>query len=81
MLQDEMLKISAADFFRDVYKNISATDLQYVKDQTVKFCKNQLMWQTLQQCSDLAKYEKYDEIYIKMQNALQAGTKRDIGHN
>jgi len=32
MLQDEMLKISAADFFRDVYKNISATDLQYVKD-------------------------------------------------
>lgn len=43
MISDEVLKIAVADIFRDVYKNISSQDLQYVKDQTVKFCKNQLV--------------------------------------
>jgi len=46
-IDNDVLKCGVVDKLREVWKNIEATDLEFVQEQTLDFCKNQ----TLKECN------------------------------
>ncbi len=80
-VKSDILKDAIVDELRQVMKYIKATDLQFVKDETLEFCKNQELKQAIMKSVDLLQQQRYDEIKRVVDNALRAGTRRDIGLN
>jgi len=80
-VKSEILKEAIIDELRQVMKYVEATDLAFVKDQTLEFCKNQALKAAIMQSVDLLHQQRYDEIKRVVDNALRAGTRRDIGLN
>tara|TARA_B100001123_G_C15339904_1_gene1034413 strand:- start:1287 stop:2699 length:1413 start_codon:yes stop_codon:yes gene_type:complete len=75
----ELLRDSIVDELREVTKNIEAPDLEFVKNETVTFCKNQMLKSAIVKSVDLLQTGQYDEIKRVVDNAMRAGTHRDIG--
>ena len=42
-IDNDVLKSGVVDKLRDVWKNIEATDLEFVQNETLDFCKNQTL--------------------------------------
>jgi len=80
-VKSDILKDAIVDELRQVMKYVKATDLQFVKDETLEFCKNQELKQAIMKSVDLLQQQRYDEIKRVVDNALRAGTRRDIGLN
>lgn len=76
----DILKIEVKDKIKDAVKNFDATDLDYVKEQTLDFCKNQTLKKAILDSVDLLKTGEYDKIKYKIDNAIRSGTDRNLGH-
>jgi replicative DNA helicase len=76
----DILKIEVKDKVKDAVKNFDATDLDYVKQQTLDFCKNQTLKKAILDSVDLLKTGEYDKIKYKIDNAIRSGTDRNLGH-
>lgn len=79
-VEDKVLKSTIADSLKETAKYKDSTDAEYVKSTTLEFCKNQKMKVAIIESVDLLKSGKYDLIKKKVDNALKAGTDKDIGH-
>jgi len=79
--RNKVLKEEAKKFLRDSWVNKNSTDLDYVKTQTLNFCKNQELKQAILTSADLLKSSDYDGIKQTLDKALKVGMNRDIGHN
>ena len=75
----ELLKDAVVDELREVTKSIEATDLEFVKNETVTFCRNQMLKSAIIKSVDLLQLGQYEEIKRVVDNAMRAGTHRDIG--
>jgi len=75
-----MLKTTVVDNIREVLKFAEAEDLQYIKDKTLDFCKNQKLKAAILKSVELLKSGKYDEIKSGIDDAMKAGSDRNIGH-
>ena len=42
-MDDEILKVSVVENLKEAWRNIEATDLEFVKGKTLDFCKNQVL--------------------------------------
>ena len=80
-ISSDILKQSVIDELREIMKYIEATDLDFVKDQTLEFCKNQELKSAIVKSVDMLQAGRYDEIKRLIDNAMRAGTRRDIGLN
>jgi replicative DNA helicase len=80
-VEDKVLKSTIADSLKESAKYKDSTDAEYVKLTTLEFCKNQKMKVAIIESVDLLKSGKYDLIKKKVDNALKAGTDKDIGHD
>ena len=80
-VEDKVLKSTIADSLKESAKYRESTDGEYVKSTTLEFCKNQKMKVAIIESVDLLKSGKYDLIKKKVDNALKAGTDKDIGHD
>ena len=80
-MDDEILKVSVVENLKDAWRNIDATDLEFVKQETLDFCKNQVLKGAIVQAVDLLEQKKYDEIKVIVDNAMKAGSERDLGHD
>ena len=80
-MDDEILKVSVVENLKDAWRNIEATDLEFVKQETLDFCKNQVLKGAIVQAVDLLEQKKYDEIKVIVDNAMKAGSERDLGHD
>ena len=80
-ISSDILKQSVIDELREIMKYIEATDLDFVKDQTLEFCKNQELKSAITKSVDMLQAGRYDEIKRLIDNAMRAGTRRDIGLN
>ena len=80
-VEDKVLKSTIADSLKESAKYKESTDGEYVKSTTLEFCKNQKMKVAIIESVDLLKSGKYDLIKKKVDNALKAGTDKDIGHD
>ena len=79
-LQQELQNVAVKDLLKQAYKASKATDLNYVKDAFLDFCKNQTLKGALMKSVDLLELGDYDDIRNLIDRALKAGTERDIGH-
>ena len=79
-LQQELQNVAVKDLLKQAYKASKATDLGFVKDTFLDFCKNQTLKGALMKSVDLLELGDYDDIRSLIDKALKAGTERDIGH-
>ena len=77
----DLLRDSIVDELREVTKNLESPDLEFVKNETTEFCKNQVLKEAIVKSVDLLQIGQYDEIKRVVDNAMRAGTHRDIGLN
>ena len=80
-IDNDVLKTGVVDKLRDVWKNIEATDLEFVQSETLDFCKNQTLKSAILESVDMLENKNYDGIKTLIDDAMKAGTTRDLGHD
>ena len=80
-LKDESLKVSVEQQFKTISKHLSDTDLEYVKDKFLQFCKNQKLKNAILSSVDLLQNNQYDQIKVVIDEASRAGVERNFGHD
>jgi replicative DNA helicase len=76
----DVLKISIIECLKDVFKYIEAEDLEFVKTETVAFCKNQCIKRAILDSVNLLNKGRYEEIKATIDAAMKAGADKEIGH-
>ncbi len=80
-MENEILQVSVVDNLKESWRNIESTDLQFVQEQTLEFCRNQVMKQAIMDSVDLIEVGQYDQIKKIVDEAMKAGSDRDLGHD
>ena len=80
-MDDDVLKVSIIENLKEAWRNVEATDLEFVKQETLGFCKNQVIKESIMQSVDLLEQKKYDDIKVLIDAAMKAGSERDLGHD
>jgi hypothetical protein len=80
-IDDGVLKSGVVDKLREVWKNVEATDLEFVQSEVLDFCKNQTLKGAILESVDLLENKDYDGIKSIIDEAMKAGTTRDLGHD
>jgi replicative DNA helicase len=76
----EELQKSVIETLKDAYKHSDTSELQFIKDNAIEFCKNQELVSAVYDSVGLIKGRQYDQMRIRMNNAFKAGSDRNIGH-
>lgn len=79
-IEQEVLKTTVVDTLKDVVRNIDAPDHKYTKDKSLDFCKNQKLKAAILESVQLLQQGKYDAIKSTVDEAMKAGSDKDIGH-
>lgn len=79
-IDNEVLKASVIDTLKEVVRNFEADDIDFVKNESIKFCKNQKLKSAIIDSVELLQRGDYDQIKFRVDEAMKAGTDRDIGH-
>ena len=80
-IEVDLLKTTVVDNIREILKFTDSEDAAYIKDKTIDFCKNQKLKAAILRSVELLKSGKYDEIKMSVDEAMKAGTDRNIGHD
>jgi len=80
-IDNDVLKVGVVDKLREVWQNLEATDLEFVQTQTLDFCKNQTLKSAILESVELLENKNYDGIKSIIDEAMKAGTTRDLGHD
>ena len=78
---DAILRDQIVEFLHRVKTNPDVSDLCFVKEKSLNFCKNQALKDALEQAVDLIATEKYDAVVTLMKDAISKGTPSSIGHD
>ncbi len=76
----DVLKVSIVESLKDAYRYLESTDLDFVKSETLDFCKNQCIKRAIIDSVELLRYGKYDEIKSSIDTAMKAGADKEVGH-
>ena len=79
-VEDDIFKISIIDSLREANKYSEAIDKDFIKEKSIDFCKNQKIKDAVIKSVDLIQDGDYDAIKVLIDDALKAGTERDVGH-
>lgn len=80
-VENELFKQSIIDQLKLVYQKISDSDLKFVKEQFLEFCKNQKIKNALIEGVEHMKIGDYEKIKKSFDEALKAGMERNVGHD
>ena len=78
-VEDKALKQTVIEQLKNVYTQVGADDLAYVKKEYLTFCKNQKVKDALLKSVDLLKAGNYDKIIDTMMAASKVGVESDLG--
>ena len=78
-VEDKALKQTVVEQLKNVYTQVGADDLAYVKKEYLTFCKNQKVKDALLKSVDLLKAGNYDKIIDTMMAASKVGVESDLG--
>ena len=79
-ITDDVFKTAVLEQLKDIFRYMDSDDLTFVKDEILKFCKNQEIKRAIIDSVGLLKMGNYDEIKSKIDSAMKAGADTDIGH-
>ncbi len=79
-VENDTLKTTIVDSLRGAWQHRESPDLEFVKEKTLEFCKNQVIKGAIMESVELLDNQQYDEIKGVIDNAMKAGVERDIGH-
>ena len=68
-IEDEVLQVAIIDMLREVWKHIESTDLDFVKDKCLDFCKNQVLKNAILESVNLLENQDYDGIKTVIDSA------------
>jgi len=77
----DVMKLAIVDSLREVMKHMESDDLQYIKDETLRFCKNQCIKRAILDSADDLKRGDYDKIKVRIDGAMRAGEPVTEGYN
>ena len=80
-IDNELLQVSVVDKLKHAWSNIESTDLDFIQEQILKFCKNQVLKNAIIESVDLLEAEEYDSIKNLIDDAMRAGAPKDLGHD
>jgi archaellum biogenesis ATPase FlaH len=80
-LDNDVLKETVISNLREVWRNLDSTDLDFIKSKTLDFCKNQKLKDAIVSSIDLLENKDYGGIKQIIDEALKAGSERDLGHD
>ena len=78
-IEDKGLKLTVIEQLKNVYLQIGAEDMPYVKKEYLTFCKNQKVKEALFKSVDLLKNGQYEQIIDTMMKASKVGVESDLG--
>tara|TARA_R110000824_G_scaffold79597_2_gene200470 strand:+ start:1738 stop:3102 length:1365 start_codon:yes stop_codon:yes gene_type:complete len=78
-IDNEVLALSIKEQLKAAYQ-ASDEDLEYVREEFSKFCKNQQLKKALLNSVDLLKAGDFDGIKYLVESALKAGQDKNVGH-
>jgi hypothetical protein len=79
-IENDVLKSGVVDFLRQAWSHRESPDLEFVREKTLEFCKNQVIKNAIMESVELLDNHQYDDIKGVMDTAMRAGVERDIGH-
>ena len=79
-VDNDVLKTSILDSLRSAWTHRESPDLDFVKEKSLEFCKNQVVKNAIMESVELLESQKYDEIKTIIDDAMKAGIETDIGH-
>jgi len=80
-IHSDILKTTIIETLKEVYQHTEAPDLDFVKDKTLDFFKNQTLKNAIVQSVDILETDgNFDTIKQLIDEAMRAGMERDIGH-
>ncbi len=80
-IDSDVLKISVVKNLKEAWRQIESEDLDYVKNKTLEFCRNQVIKSAIMESVELLEGQNYDGIKKVIDEAMKAGSSRDIGHD
>lgn len=80
-ISDVVLQAAVFEQVKQAYKAISVSDIEYVKDKFLQFCKNQKLKNAIYEASNLLDAADYDGIWKLIDEASRAGAERNVGHD
>ena len=79
-VDNDVLKTSIVDSLRNAWQHRESPDLEFVKEKSLEFCKNQVVKNAIMESVELLESQRYDEIKTIIDDAMKAGVETDIGH-
>jgi len=79
-IDNDVLKTAILEQLKEVFRFMESDDLTFVKDEILRFCKNQEIKRAIMDSVNLLKMGNYDEIKTKIDSAMKAGADTDVGH-
>lgn len=78
---DDTLVTGIIETLREVYRNTASSDIKYISDEFLTFCKNQSLKTAIMKSADKLNHGDYDGIKKLIDVAMRAGADRDYGHD
>jgi len=78
---DDILVTGIIETLREVYRNTASSDIKYISDEFLTFCKNQSLKNAIMKSADKLNHGDYDGIKKLIDAAMNAGADRDYGHD
>ena len=80
-IKSDILRVAVEEQVKNVWRyTITSTDLNFISEQFLQFCKNQKMKNAIISSADYLKFGEYDKIRRVVDEALKAGMERNLGH-
>jgi len=79
--QEEILRDQIIDFIYRLKSGANLSDLAFVKDKSLDFCKKQAFKDALEKSVELIQTEKFESVLTIMKEAVSVGMQSSVGHD
>jgi replicative DNA helicase len=80
-IRNEIQQVAVKEQLKETFRSTKSPDLDYIKQTFLDFCRNQTLKTALLSSVDLLEIGNYEDIRRLIDNALKAGTEKNIGHD
>ena len=80
-VENDVLKVAIIENLKEVFRHLESPDLDFIEDKALDFFKNQTLKSAIVQSVEIMESKgDFEQIKRLVDDALNAGTERNIGH-